>query len=167
MKTDVADWQARLLRKPEELQAVCRLAQEQGMKIVTTNGCFDLLHRGHIHILQEAAAQGDVLIVGLNSDASVQRSKGDKRPLIPELERAETLLGLEGVDYVFIYDDETSVRFVDLARPDVHVNDASYGEDCVESVPLKKCGGRLHMIGKVDCPSTSEIIDKVVEGVGN
>jgi len=162
MKIDVADWQSRVLRTPEELQAVCRLARGQNMTVVTTNGCFDLLHRGHIHILSEAAALGDVLIVGLNSDRSVRMSKGEKRPFVPELERAEILLGFEGVDYVYIYDDATSEHFVELARPDVHVNDASYGENCVESVPLRKHGGKLHLVEKIDCPSTTDIIGRVL-----
>lgn len=163
MKTNVADWPSRVLRTPEELQAVCRLARGQDLKVVTTNGCFDLLHQGHVHILSEASALGDVFIVGLNSDCSVRMSKGEKRPFVPELERAEILLGFKGVDYVYIYDDATSEHFVELARPDVHVNDISYGEDCVESVPLKKHGGKLHLVEKIECPSTTEIVHRVLQ----
>jgi len=164
MKIDTASWQERVLTTPEQLQAVSRLAKAQGLKVVTTNGCFDLLHKGHVHILQEAARQGDILIVGLNSDESVRKSKGDKRPLVPQEERAEVLLAMEGVSYVYIFDERTCVRFVELAEPDVHVNDASYGENCIESSAIKACGGRLHLVEKIPCPSTTEIILKVIKG---
>lgn len=164
MKTDTPDWSQRVLRTPEQLQAVSRLARAQGKTLVTTNGCFDLLHVGHVHILQEAARQGDILIVGLNSDESVRTNKGNLRPLVPEEERAELLLAFAGVDYVYIYDEPTSVRFVELAHPDIHVNDASYGEECIESEALKKGGGKLYLVDKIACPSTTSIIEKIVQG---
>ncbi|HEQ60360.1 MAG TPA: D-glycero-beta-D-manno-heptose 1-phosphate adenylyltransferase [Firmicutes bacterium] len=162
MRFEAFDWEERTLRSPEQLQAVSRLAKAQGLRVVTTNGCFDLLHLGHVHILQEAARQGDVLIVGLNSDASVRRNKGDRRPLMPENERAEILLAIEGVDYVYLFDEPTCVRFVELAQPDVHVNDASYGEDCVEGEAVRAGGGRLHLVEKIECPSTSDVIRRIV-----
>ena len=166
MKLEPSDWNQYVLTTPEQLQAVTRLAKAQDLNVVTTNGCFDLLHRGHVHILREAARQGDLLIVGLNSDASVQKNKGTNRPLVPQDERAELLLAIEGVDYVYIYDEPTCVRFVELVEPDVHVNDASYGEDCVESEAVRAGGGRLHLVEKIDCPSTSEIIEKIVTQQG-
>jgi len=163
MKIDTPEWQARVLCKPEELQAVCHLARAQGRTIVTTNGCFDLLHGGHVHILQEAARQGDILIVGVNSDDSVRQNKGAKRPYVPEDERAEMLLGFEGVDYVYLFDEPECTHFVELAQPDVHVNDASYGAQCVESEAIQAGGGRLHLVEKIDCPSTSEIVKRIVQ----
>ena len=163
MRTDTPLWDNRLLTQPAQLQAVSRLAKAQGKTVVTTNGCFDLLQHGHIHLLQEAARQGDILIVGLNSDVSVRANKGELRPLIPEEERAETLLAIDGVDYVYLYDEPTCVPFVKLAQPNVHVNDASYGENCIESEALRVAGGRLHLVQKIDCLSTSDIIDKIVQ----
>ena len=162
MKIESFHWEERVLRTPEQLQAVCRLAKAQGLKVVTTNGCFDILHQGHVHILQEAARQGDLLVVGLNSDASIRQNKGEQRPLVPEDERAELLLALEGVEYVYLFDEPACVTFVELAQPDVHVNDASYGEDCVESEAVRAGGGRLHLVAKIDCPSTSEMIQRIV-----
>ncbi len=163
MKFEPFDWRQHFLCTPEQLQAVTRLAKAQGLKVVTTNGCFDLLHRGHVHLLQEAAQQGDILIVGLNSDTSVRQNKGEQRPLVPENERAELLLAIEEVDYVYLYNEPTCVPFVELAQPDVHVNDASYGEDCVESQAVRAGGGRLHLVEKIDCPSTSELIRRIVK----
>lgn len=135
--------------------------RKQGKTIVTTNGCFDLLHRGHVHLLRTAEAQGDVVVVGLNSDISVRLNKGDRRPLIPEEERAEVLCAFEMVDIVYLFDEKDCIEFVRLARPDIHINDASYGENCIESDAVKQGGGRLHLAEKIQSPSTTSIIEKV------
>jgi D-glycero-beta-D-manno-heptose 1-phosphate adenylyltransferase len=162
LKKEPIDYQKRILRTPEQLESVRQEAEKVGKTVVSTNGCFDLLHRGHVHILKTAGELGDLLIVGLNTDKSVRDNKGPQRPLVPEEERAEILLAFENVDYVYLYDEPSCVRFVQLARPHVHVNDASYTEHCVESETVKAGGGRLHLVEKMDAPSTTEIISKIV-----
>ena len=133
----------------------------QGKRVVTINGSFDLFHAGHLYILQQAKEQGDVLIVGLNSDASVKRYKGPDRPLVPETERADLLLGLRCVDYVHIFDESDPIAFLDAVRPDVHVNGAEYGEDCIEAPTVKGHGGRIHLVGRIGGLSTSGLLDKI------
>lgn len=152
---------ARIIQHPEILCKVVSRLKSAGMKIVTTNGCFDLLHRAHIHILRNAKAQGDILIVGLNSDISVRLNKGGKRPILPQTERAEILSSFEMVDYVYLFDEKDCINFVRLASPDVHVNDASYGEACIESDAVNKCKGRLYLVEKIPSPSTSSIIESI------
>ena len=129
--------------------------------MVSINGSFDLLHGGHVYVLEEAARQGDVLVVGLNSDASVRAYKGPHRPILPEAERAETLLAMEAVDYVAFFDEPDCVAFVRRVRSDVHVNDASYGADCIEAPAVRECGGRLHLVGKRPGPSTTDILSRM------
>jgi D-beta-D-heptose 7-phosphate kinase/D-beta-D-heptose 1-phosphate adenosyltransferase len=133
----------------------------QGKRIVTLNGSFDLLHAGHLHILEDAKRQGDVLIVGLNSDASVKRYKSADRPLIPEEYRAQMLLALRCVDYVHVFDEDVPMPFLEEVRPDVHVNGSEYGGDCIEAPVVKKHGGRIHIVEKVPGLSTTAIIDKI------
>ena len=154
----------RLLRDAPALRALSQSLKASGKTVVTTNGCFDLLHGGHIYILRSAAAQGDVLIVGLNSDASVRANKGPGRPVLSEDERAAVLLALEPVDYVYVYDEPTCVPFVEAVGPDVHVNDADYGEDCVEAPAVARAGGRLHLIHKRPGPSTTALIGRAGGG---
>ncbi|MBE7557813.1 adenylyltransferase/cytidyltransferase family protein [bacterium] len=132
-----------------------------GRSIVSVNGSFDLLHAGHLHILAEAARQGDVLVVGLNSDVSVRAYKGPGRPIMPESERAEILLALEMVDYVVLFDEPECAAFVLRVRPDVHVNDASYGENCIEAPAVRACGGRLHLVDKLPTASTTDILRRI------
>lgn len=151
----------RFLRTPEDLVRAVERLRRQGKTIVTTNGCFDLLHLGHLAILSEAKAQGDVLIVGLNSDRSVKLLKGPDRPVVPEEERAEILLSLEWVDYVALFEERDCIEFVRRARPDVHVNDASYGENCIEAGAVREAGGRLHLVAKLAVPSTTALLAKI------
>jgi len=133
----------------------------QGKRIVTINGSFDLLHAGHVHILREARRQGDVLIVGLNSDQSVRRYKGDGRPYVPEADRAELLLGLRDVDYVHVFDEDVPMPFIEQVKPHVHVNGAEYGENCVEAPLVKSLGARLHLIDRLPGLSTSSLADRI------
>ena len=100
-----------------------------GSKVVFTNGCFDLLHAGHVRLLEAARAQGDLLVVGLNSDASVKRLKGPSRPVVPEAERAEALLALEAVDHVLVYGEDTPREAIAALLPDVLVKGADWAED--------------------------------------
>ena len=125
---------------------------------MTVNGSFDLLHAGHLHILREASRQGDTLLVGLNSDASIRSYKGSDRPLIPQAQRAEMLLALRFVDYVHIFDESEPMPFLEEVRPDVHVNGAEYGEDCIEAAVVKRYGGRIHLVDRIGGLSTSQLV---------
>jgi D-beta-D-heptose 7-phosphate kinase/D-beta-D-heptose 1-phosphate adenosyltransferase len=156
-----------ILQDTDALRLVPRLALSQlaatlrakGKRIVTTNGSFDLLHNGHLYLLNEARQRGDVLIVGLNSDASVKSYKGPSRPIVTERRRAEMLLALRMVDYVHIFDEPDPVAFLKELNPDVHVNSAEYGEDCVESATVRRGGGTIHLVNRIPGISTSRLID--------
>src|SRR5262249_17073871 len=148
-------------------QALAQLAETlraKGKRIVTINGSFDILHNGHLHILDEARQRGDVLIVGLNSDASVKRYKGASRPIVPERRRAEMLLALRMVDYVPVFDESDPIAFLKELRPDVHVNGSEYGENCIESETVKRAGGELYIVDRIPGFSTSRLIDAVQSG---
>lgn len=132
-----------------------------GRRIVTINGSFDVLHSGHLHILSEAKRQGDVLLVGLNSDASVRGHKGPGRPVVSERQRAEMLLALRVVDFVHIFDEPDPIAFLRELKPDVHVNGSEYGEHCIESGIVLTQGGRLHMVDRLPNLSTSEILNTI------
>lgn len=153
------------VNKIKSLQELMKLREQcrvDGKKVVTTNGSFDIVHVGHLRALEESKQQGDVLIVGINSDLSVKAYKSADRPIIAELNRAELIAGLECVDYVFIFDELDPVDFINVLKPDVHTNSAEYGENCVEAAAVKVNGGRLHLIGKKDSISTTEIINKIL-----
>jgi D-beta-D-heptose 7-phosphate kinase/D-beta-D-heptose 1-phosphate adenosyltransferase len=145
----------------DRLAPLAALLRSQGKKIATINGSFDLLHAGHLHILEDARRQGDVLIVGVNSDASVKRYKSADRPLIGEADRARMLLALRSVDYVHIFDEDVPMPFLEEVRPDVHTNGSEYGAECVEAPTVKKHGGRIHIVEKVPGLSTSAIVDRI------
>jgi len=145
----------------DRLSSLAALLRSQGKRIATINGSFDLLHAGHLHILEEARRQGDVLIVGLNSDASVKRYKSADRPLINEADRARMLLALRCVDYVHIFEEDVPMPFLEELKPDVHVNGSEYGADCIEAPVVQKNGGRIYVVEKVPGLSTSAIVDKI------
>jgi D-beta-D-heptose 7-phosphate kinase/D-beta-D-heptose 1-phosphate adenosyltransferase len=131
----------------------------KGKRIVTINGSFDILHNGHLHILNEARRRGDVLIVAINSDASVRAYKGANRPLVSEQRRAEMLLALRMVDYVHIFDEPDPIALLSEIRPHIHVNGSEYGEDCIESDTVRRCGGQLHIVNRIPGLSTSDLIE--------
>jgi len=145
----------------EDLRSLAETLRGLGKRIVTVNGTFDVLHAGHLHILKEAKLQGDVLVVGLNSDASVRANKGQKRPVVPQAQRADLLLALRYVDYVHIFDEPVPMAFIAEVRPHVHVNGAEYGEDCVESGVVREIGARLHLVPRLDGLSTSGLIERL------
>lgn len=146
------------------LAAIIEEERKRGKRVVFTNGCFDLLHVGHVKYLQKARSFGDLLILGLNSDASVRRLKGEKRPLIGEEERAHLLAALDCVDYVVIFDEDTPLQLMEMLRPQVIVKGGDYtpegvvGKDLVESY-----GGRVELVEFVDGRSTSNLIEKILE----
>jgi D-beta-D-heptose 7-phosphate kinase/D-beta-D-heptose 1-phosphate adenosyltransferase len=131
----------------------------KGKRIVTINGSFDILHNGHLYILNEARQRGDVLIVGLNSDSSVKSYKGSHRPIVSERHRAEMLLALRTVDYVHIFDEADPIAFLTELSPDVHVNGSEYGDNCVESETVRRGGGKIHIVNRIPGLSTSGRVD--------
>jgi len=146
----------------DALAAFVRDARSAGKRVVFTNGVFDILHPGHVRYLQAARAHGDVLIVGINSDASVRRNKGPERPINPQGERAEVLAALACVDAVSIFDDDTPADIIRRVRPDVLVKGADWpvdqivGRDTVEAR-----GGRVVLEPVEQGYSTSAIIERV------
>ncbi len=149
-------------------EAILRFGREKrnGRRIVFTNGCFDLLHPGHIGSLEQARSLGDALIVGLNSDASVRQLKGAGRPVLPERERAEILAALECVDAVVIFDELTPREIIARLLPDVLVKGADWpGDQIVGREEVEAAGGRVVSIPVVPGYSTTEILRKIREGL--
>ena len=154
------------LKTEEEIREISEELRKKGKMIVTANGSFDIFHAGHARFLKEAKEQGDILIVGLNTDRSVRLNKGQQRPIIPEKLRAEVLDAVEYIDYiVFLDEQEIGVPLIKLTKPDVHCNGAEYGEKCAEAPFLKEIDARLHLINKTRYGegeiSTSSIIEKI------
>jgi rfaE bifunctional protein nucleotidyltransferase chain/domain len=136
--------------------------KRNGKRVVFTNGCFDLLHPGHIQLLEKARALGDALVVGINSDQSVRMLKGPSRPVIPENERAEVLASLECVDAVVIFDEYTPQRTVAALLPDVLVKGGDWpGNQIVGREEVEAAGGKVVLIDVVQGHSTTEILRKI------
>ena len=137
---------------------------ERGKTVVWTNGCFDLLHVGHIRSFRDAKALGDILIVGINSDASVRAIKGNSRPIVNQSDRAEMIAALEMVDYVTIFDEPTPIAALERLRPDIHCKSAEYA-DGARPMPERETvlgyGGRIEILPLHDLPSTTEIIERI------
>ncbi|MBM3210848.1 D-glycero-beta-D-manno-heptose 1-phosphate adenylyltransferase [Candidatus Poribacteria bacterium] len=152
----------------EEIKLELNKARTQGKKIVTTNGCFDILHVGHVRYLQEAKEFGDILVVAVNSDDSVKAIKGDKKPLVPEDERAELLAALECVDYVMIFPELNPIKFLEELRPDVHVKGGDYTlEKVIERKTVESFGGEMRVVSGVSGKSTTNIINLILERYGD
>lgn len=144
------------------LEEYCREIRLKNKKIVFTNGCFDILHPGHIHILSKAKSLGDILVVGLNSDLSVKKLKGDKRPLVSEDDRSRVLLSLRFVDYVIIFNELTPLKVIKKIKPDFLVKGGDYNEnDIVGSDFVKASGGQVEIIKFLDGYSSSNYIDNL------
>ena len=136
--------------------------KSQDKRIVSTNGCFDILHVGHVRYLQQSAALGDVLVVYLNSDRSVRALKGDNRPINSENDRAEVLAALECVDFVTIFDEDTPVNCIEKVKPDIHTKGGDYDVNTLpEAKVVMENGGKLEFIKFVDGKSTTNIIKKM------
>jgi rfaE bifunctional protein nucleotidyltransferase chain/domain len=150
-----------------EITALVESLKVQKKKIVFTNGCFDLLHAGHVRYLTAARAQGDCLIVGLNTDRSVNRIKDPHRPLIPEDQRAEVLAALICVSYVVFFEEPDPLALIEAIRPDVLVKGADWAEDDIIGADLvRSYGGRVFRVALVGGISTTEIIRRIVESYG-
>jgi D-beta-D-heptose 7-phosphate kinase/D-beta-D-heptose 1-phosphate adenosyltransferase len=144
-----------LLREREAWRAA-------GVKLALTNGCFDLLHPGHLMLLEKARQSADRLVVAINSDASVRALKGSGRPLLPEAERAETLLALEPVDRVIVYAEETPLVVIERLLPDVLVKGADWALDrIVGRAEVEAAGGRVERVELVPGRSTTELLERI------
>ena len=138
--------------------------RKEGKKIAFTNGCFDILHVGHVRYLREAKKTADVLVLALNSDSSVRSIKGEKRPLVSEEERAEILAALEFIDFVTIFEELTPMELINCLKPDVLIKGGDWAEDkVVGRDDVKKWGGRVVLIPEVKGKSTTNIVEKIKE----
>ncbi len=155
LKSKIIDW--------KELERTCYRLHFLNKKIVFTNGCFDILHRGHIEYLLKASGMGDVLIVGLNSDASVRRLKGNNRPIQDEETRALILASISYINYVTIFDEDTPQRLIELVQPDILVKGGDYSDikKIVGYDVVTQIGGQVITLPYVERNSTTEIIQKI------
>ena len=148
----------------QQLASLLDERRRKGDRVVFTNGCFDLMHVGHVKYLQASRKLGDLLVLGLNSDASIRRLKGEKRPLIDQTERAHIMSALNCVDYVVVFDEDTPLELINLLRPDILVKGGDYDLDGVVGRELvESYGGRVELIQFVDGRSTSNIINKILK----
>jgi D-glycero-beta-D-manno-heptose 1-phosphate adenylyltransferase len=156
----------RKIKSLAELEAIVQEIRASGRKVVFANGCFDLLHVGHIRYLQNARAMGDVLILGVNSDACVATLKGKGRPLQPEAERIEILSSLECVDYVLLFNSPTVDGILKALRPDIHAKGTDYTEDSVpERETVLAYGGRVAIAGDPKNHSTRDLIQTILSKI--
>jgi len=152
------------IKTTQELKQLLGILRATGKKIVFTNGCFDLIHTGHTRYLARARSYGDLLVVALNSDASVRMIKGEKRPINTEAERAETLAALESVDFVTVFDEPDPHRIISELQPDVLVKGGDWpvekiiGRDVVEAR-----GGKVVSVGYIEGASTTGMIEKILQ----
>lgn len=147
---------------PEKLSAKVAELRKAGKKITTLNGSFDLMHAGHLHIISEAAKQGGVLIVALNTDRSIQEYKSPKRPIITLEYRLQMMAALGFVDFVTWFDETDPRHILGIIKPDIHVNGAEYGHDCIEAEIVRTHGGKIHIVQLVPGLSTSDVIKKII-----
>ena len=151
-----------------ELAVILEKLKTDGNVVVTTNGCFDVLHLGHLRYLQASQQLGDILVVAVNSDASVRELKGDNRPLIPEEERAEMLAGLECVDYVVSFPELTPIELLSELKPSIHVKGGDYKlEQLVERDVVEENGGKVIVGLNVPGKSTTNLIEVICERYGS
>ena len=151
-----------MLISRENLKLFCQILHQENQKIVFTNGCFDIIHAGHVKYLNSARSLGDVLIVGLNSDKSVRMLKGESRPINNEHDRATVLEGLRAVDYVTIFDERTAETLITLVRPDVYAKGEDYTIDTLPEAKLvEEYGGKVSFIKFLAGHSTTGTIDKI------
>ena len=152
---------ARILER-NRLIARVAIARKAGARVVFANGCFDLLHVGHVRYLEAAKGLGDLLVVGVNSDEQVRRLKGEGRPFVPERERAEVIAALRAVDYVTVFHEPTVTELLLALRPEVHAKGTDYTEETVpEREVVRSFGGRVQIVGDPKDHSSTEIVGKV------
>ena len=151
-----------MLVERQDIAKFCEILRKGGQKVVFTNGCFDILHAGHVTYLEAAKAQGDVLVLGLNTDASVRRLKGPERPINNELDRAKVVGALKSVDYVVLFGEQTAEAVIAEVKPDVYVKGGDYTLDTLpEAKIVQSYGGKVAFIDMVEGRSTTNIINKI------
>jgi rfaE bifunctional protein nucleotidyltransferase chain/domain len=154
-----------MLIPSHDIEYFCRILREGGQHIVFTNGCFDILHAGHVRYLAQARSLGDCLVLGLNTDASVRRLKGPARPVNDEQDRAEVVGALAAVDYVVLFDEPTAEQLIAKVRPAVYAKGGDYTlETLPEARIVQSYGGRVEFIDLVPAHSTTDIIKRIAKG---
>lgn len=146
---------------PENVEEKVQLLRREGKKIATLNGSFDLLHAGHLQIIYEASLQADILIVALNSDESIRQYKSHGRPIIPLEYRLQMMAALEFIDFVTWFSEANPINLLSSIKPDVHVNGAEYGKNCIEADTVIQNGGKIHIVELIPGLSTSNILEKI------
>ena len=157
-------WNESYLNKviePANLEDKVKSLKSEGKTIATLNGSFDLLHAGHLHMIYEASKQADVLIVALNTDASIKKYKSIHRPIVPLKYRVQLMTALSFVDYITWFDETDPRKLLEIIKPHVHVNGAEYGLNCIEADTVKAHGGSIHIVDLVPGLSTSQIIKTI------
>jgi D-beta-D-heptose 7-phosphate kinase/D-beta-D-heptose 1-phosphate adenosyltransferase len=155
------------IRTAEELRQIRAAAHERGCSVVFTNGCFDLLHVGHVRYLESARSQGDLLVVAVNSDRSVKQIKGSLRPIVPEAERCELVAALHCVDYVCVFDTPDPLPLIELLQPNILVKGADWPLDkTVGAAEVQKAGGTVVHVQLVPDASTTKIIERILDRFG-
>lgn len=155
------------IKEREEIQRIVMTLKAKGKRIVFTNGCFDLIHVGHVRYLEKAKSLGDILIVGVNSDHSVKTLKGPKRPIIPEEERAEILSGLWCVDYITLFDEPTPLELIAQIQPHILVKGGDWTkETTIGKEIVEASGGEVIILPFVEGHSTSDLINTILSRYG-
>ena len=165
-KRQSAELTAEKLVTESQLKAILQKVKAEGKRVVWTNGCFDIMHVGHILYLEKARSLGDLLVVGLNSDASVRQSKGPARPIVTESQRAKLLTALSCVDYVIIFDDKTPLKLLDTFKPDVYAKGGDYTIDTInqdERRLVESYGGEIALLPGLEGASTTNLIEKILQ----
>ena len=148
----------------DKIETFCQIFKDGKKTVALTNGTFDILHAGHVRYLNEAKKLADILILGLNSDASVKKYKSDKRPIVPQIERAEVIDSLKAVDYVVIFNETTADNLISKVKPNIYVKGGDYTEESLpETNSVKKYGGKIEFIKVVEGCSTTNIIEKILD----
>lgn len=151
-----------MLIAEKDIEKFCEVLRAGGKKVVFTNGCFDILHAGHVRYLNKARSFGDLLVLGLNTDASVRENKGPSRPINSELDRAEVIDALEAVDYVVFFGEKTAEHIISLVKPDVYVKGGDYTlETLPEAKIVQSYGGCVEFVNLVEGRSTTNVIEKI------
>ncbi len=149
------------IKTRSEILKIVEKLKKSGKKIVTYNGSFDLIHKGHILSLEEAKKQGDILIILLNSDSSIRAYKGPNRPILDQAERSNIIAALEKVDFVCVFDEITPLTILNKIKPDIHCNGPDWGENCIEKEIVERNGGKIHILKWIKGHSTTNIINKI------
>jgi len=155
------------LKSLDELAAIAAQARRDGKSVVFTNGCFDILHRGHVHVLRQAKSLGDLLIVALNSDLSVKAIKGPRRPVLSEIDRVELIGAMEMVDYVVLFDEPDPYNLIAAIKPNVLAKGGDWSAEKVIGADLvEQAGGRVELIPYLEGFSSSAIIERILNENG-